>query len=146
MFPLWPCLAIAEVLSAGTSGSGCLLLAAELLSEFQVVVSYPISTISKYQTIKGDIGRTIISLVTEKSKSTVSFGMFFPTCQVRVVRFYVSLLFSFSSFSSSSLSSPPSSSSSINWDPLSSVWRAGPQWQLGSSEFSVACWTSTAIL
>ena len=65
----------------------------------------------------------------------------FPTCQVRVVRFYVSLLFSFSSSSS-----PPSSSSSINWDPLSSVWRAGPQWQLGSSEFSVACWTSTAIL
>ena len=70
------------------------------------------------------------------------WNMFFPTCQVRVVRFYVSL---FSSFSSSS-SSPPSSSSSINWDPLSSVWRAGPQWQLGSSEFSVACWTSTAIL
>ena len=69
------------------------------------------------------------------------FRCFFPTCQVRVVRFYVSLLFSFSSSSS-----PPSSSSSINWDPLSSVWRAGPQWQLGSSEFSVACWTSTAIL
>ena len=64
----------------------------------------------------------------------------FPTCQVRVVRFYVSLLFSFSSSSS-----PPSSSSSINWDPLSSVWRAGPQWQLGSSEFSVACRTTTAI-
>ena len=66
--------------------------------------------------------------------------VYFPTCQVRVVRFYVSLLFSFSSSSS-----PPSSSSSINWDPLSSVWRAGPQWQLGSSEFSVACRTTTAI-
>ena len=63
---------------------------------------------------------------------------------MRVVRFYVSLFFSFSSFSSSSLSSPPSSFSSINWDPLCSVWRAGPQWQLGSSQFSVACWTAIA--
>ena len=66
---------------------------------------------------------------------------------MRVVRFYVSLFFSFSfffSFSSSSLSSPPSSFSSINWDPLCSVWRAGPQWQLGSSQFSVACWTPNA--
>ena len=78
-------------------------------------------------------------------------GKFFPTCQVRVVRFYVSLFFSFFSFfsfffsfSSSSLSSPPSSFSSINWDPLCSVWRAGPQWQLGSSQFSVACWTPNA--
>ena len=68
---------------------------------------------------------------------------------MRVVRFYVSLFssffffFSFSS-SSSSLSSPPSSFSSINWDPLCSVWRAGPQWQLGSSQFSVACWTAMA--
>ena len=76
--------------------------------------------------------------------------MLFPTCQVRVFRFYVSLFFSFSfSFSfffsfSSSLSSPPSSFSSINWDPLCSVWRAGPQWQLGSSQFSVACWTPNA--
>ena len=67
---------------------------------------------------------------------------------MRVVRFYVSLFFSFFSFffsfSSSSLSSPPSSFSSINWDPLCSVWRAGPQWQLGSSQFSVACWTPNA--
>ena len=46
----------------------------------------------------------------------------------------------------SSSSSCPSSSSSINWDSLCSVWRAGPQWQLGSSQFSVACWTPTAIL
>ena len=78
----------------------------------------------------------------------VCFFSFFPTCQVRVVRFYVSLFFSFFSFffsfSSSSLSSPPSSFSSINWDPLCSVWRAGPQWQLGSSQFSVACWTPIA--
>ena len=27
---------------------------------------------------------------------------------------------------------------------LCSVWRAGPQWQLGSSQFSVACWTPNA--
>ena len=47
--------------------------------------------------------------------------------------------------SSSSSPSSPSSFSSINWDPLCSVWRAGPQWQLGSSEFSVACRTTTAI-
>ena len=87
-----------------------------------------------------------------QQRSTWWFQIFFPTCQVRVVRFYVSLFssfffffFSFSS-SSSSLSSPPSSFSSINWDPLCSVWRAGPQWQLGSSQFSVACWTPTAIL
>ena len=32
----------------------------------------------------------------------------------------------------------------LNWDPLSSVWRAGPQPR--SYEFSVACRTSTAIL
>ena len=79
----------------------------------------------------------------KKNSPRENYKGFFPTCQVRVVRFYVSLLFSFfSSFSSSS--SPPSSSSSINWDPLCSVWRAGPQWQLGSSQFSVACWTPIA--
>ena len=84
-----------------------------------------------------------------RPKDWVVVSIFFPTCQVRVVRFYVSLLFSSSFFSSfSSSSSPPSSSSSINWDPLCSVWRAGSQWQLGSSEFSVACWTpiTTGIL
>ena len=32
----------------------------------------------------------------------------------------------------------------LNCDPLSSVWHAGPQ--LRSCEFSVACWTPTAIL
>ena len=50
---------------------------------------------------------------------------FFPTCQVRVVRFYVS-------------TGPPSSSSSF-----SSSCRPP---QLRSCEFSVACWTPTAIL
>ena len=66
---------------------------------------------------------------------------FFPTCQVRVVRFYVSL-FSFSDVFSSLLSS--SSSSDLNCDPVSSVWRAGLQ--LRAREFSVACRTPTAIL
>ena len=61
----------------------------------------------------------------------------FPTCQVRVVRFYVSL------FSSSSRTPPPPPSSSCR-DPVSSVWHAGPQPR--SCEFSVACRTSTAIL
>ena len=84
---------------------------------------------------------------------------FFPTCQVRVVRFYVSLF----SFSSSSFSSSFSSSSSsscrppppailwvqcgvldLNCDPVSSVWHAGPQPR--SCEVSVACRTPTAIL
>ena len=87
---------------------------------------------------------------------------YFPTCQVRVVRFYVSL---FSSFSSSS--SPPRrlpspcpvailcvqcGMSDLNCDPVSSVWRAGLQpdpvsavWRSGpqprSCVFSVACRT-----
>ena len=70
------------------------------------------------------------------------FSMFFPTCQVRVVSFYVSL-FSSSSRTPSPPSPPPSSSSSCR-DPVSSVWHAGPQPR--SCEFSVACRTSTAIL
>ena len=65
--------------------------------------------------------------------------LFFPTCQVRVVWFYVSHFSSFFSFSFSS-----SSSSSFSCDHVSSVWRAGPQPRL--CEFSVACRTSTAIL
>ena len=67
--------------------------------------------------------------------------MLFPTCQVRVVRFYVSL-FSFSFLSSSSFSSSSSSSSDLNHDLVSSVWHAGPQPR--SCEFSVACRTPTA--
>ena len=86
---------------------------------------------------------------------------FFPTCQVRVVRFYVS--------TGPPPSSPPSPAPppprrhppphcpsvmrflwiqcdvpDLNRDPVSSVWRAGPQPR--SCEFSVACRTSTAIL
>ena len=71
----------------------------------------------------------------------ISVGLgFFPTCQVRVVRFYVSLFSSSSSFFSSA-----SSSVSLSCcDSVCSVWHVGPQ--LRSCEFSVACWTSTAIL
>ena len=66
---------------------------------------------------------------------------YFPTCQVRVVRFYVSLF----SFSFSSASSSASSSVTLSCrDSVSSVWHAGPQPR--SCEFSVACWTPTAIL
>ena len=78
--------------------------------------------------------------------------VFFPTCQVRVVRFYVSclllprpppLLLSSSSSSSSlsSLSSLSSSSSSSNCDPRSTVFSAGPQPR--PSTPSVPCRTST---
>ena len=85
--------------------------------------------------------------------------MFFPTCQVRVVRFYVSHFSSssssFSSFSFSSCRPPPRRiSTAILWvqcgvldpncDHASSVWRAGPQPR--SCEFSVACRTPTAIM
>ena len=58
-------------------------------------------------------------------KALASLGSLFPTCQVRVVRFYVSLFSSSSSSSSFSSCRPP---------------------QLRSCEFSVACRTSTAIL
>ena len=67
---------------------------------------------------------------------------FFPTCQVRVVRFYVSLFSSSSSSSASSSASSSVSLSDLNHDLVSSVWRVGPQ--PGSCEFSVACRTSTA--
>ena len=68
---------------------------------------------------------------------------YFPTCQVRVVRFYVSL-FSSSASASSSSSSASSSVSLSCRDSVSSVWRAGPQPR--SCECSVACRTPTAIL
>ena len=78
----------------------------------------------------------------EKAKWKTFQSHFFPTCQVRVVRFYVSL---FSSFSCTPvlLLPPPSSSSSCR-DPVSSVWRAGLQPR--AREFSVACRTPTAIM
>ena len=84
----------------------------------------------------------------------------FPTCQVRVVRFYVSclllppassllLLLSSSSSSSSlsslsSLSSSSSSSSLLNCDPRSTVFSAGPQPR--PSTPSVPCRTSTTTI
>ena len=69
---------------------------------------------------------------------------FFPTCQVRVVRFCASL------FSSSSFASPAASLSEwlidlcgrLNHDLVCSVWRAEPQPR--ARVFSVACRTSTA--
>ena len=95
-------------------------------------------------------------------KSAISAASFsctlFPTCQVRVVRFYVSHFSSsfsaFSSFSFSSCRPPPGRiSTAILWvqcgvldpnrDPASAVWRAGPQPR--SCEFSVACRTPTVI-
>ena len=74
---------------------------------------------------------------------------FFPTCQVRVVRFYVScrLLLpppASSSSSSSSLSSSSSSLSSSNCDPRSTVFSAGPQPR--PSKPSVPCRTSTTTI
>ena len=58
---------------------------------------------------------------------------FFPTCQVRVVRFYINSR-SFSSFSSSS-------SPDLNYDDHSRVFAAGPQPR--PSTPSVRCRTST---
>ena len=70
-------------------------------------------------------------------KKRLLCSQFFPTCQVRVVRFYVSLSFS-SSFSSSSFSSSSSSS------PPLLLSCAGPQRR--SCVCSVPRRTSTAIL
>ena len=83
------------------------------------------------------------------------FLLFFPTCQVRVVRFYVSCLpppsafrllppASSSSSSSSSLSFSSSSSSSSNRDPRSTLFGAGPQPR--PSMLSVPCRTSTTTI
>ena len=94
-----------------------------------------------------------------------SLKHFFPTCQVRVVRFYVSTGPPSSSSSFSSSCRPPqlrSCECSVacrtpaailrvqcgvpdpNRDPASSVWRAGPQPR--SCKFSVASRTPTAIM
>ena len=64
---------------------------------------------------------------------TVVSIWFFPTCQVRVVRFYVN---SRASFSASSASSPD-----LNYDDHSRVFAAGPQPR--PSTPSVRCRTST---
>ena len=70
----------------------------------------------------------------------------FPTCQVRVVRFYVSTgpPPPRRPPPPPSPRPPPPAVVLLNCDPVSSVWRAGPQPR--SCEFSVACWTPTAIL
>ena len=65
----------------------------------------------------------------------------FPTCQARVVRFYVSLPSSASFFFFSSAPPPPLL---LNGDAVRSVLRAGPQPR--SCEISVPRRTSTAIL
>ena len=79
------------------------------------------------------------------SAQVATWFVLFPTCQVRVVRFYVSLFSSSSSSSSFSSFSSASSSVSLSCrESVCSVWHVGPQ--LRSCEFSVACWTSTAIL
>ena len=96
----------------------------------------PMSTISGGCSVKQLL---IISTVT--FVLFVSKRFFFPTCQVRVARFYVSL---FSSSSASSSASSSVSLSDLNHDLVSSVWRAGPQPR--AREFSVACRTPTAIL
>ena len=75
--------------------------------------------------------------------------VFFPTCQVRVVRFYVSCLPSAPAFRSclSCLPLPPpasSSSSSSNCDPRSTLFGAGPQPR--PSTPSVPCRTSTTTI
>ena len=94
---------------------------------------------------------------TQRSKARVV--VFFPTCQVRVVRFYVSCLLLLSSSPPLLLSSPPllSSSSScstaihaqcalpdLNHDHPRSVCPAGPQPR--PSPPSVPCRTSTASI
>ena len=70
----------------------------------------------------------------------IAYVYYFPTCQVRVGRIlsqHLSFSFSSSSFSLLLLLH-------LFRDPVSSVWRAGPQPR--SCEFSVACRTSTTIL
>ena len=76
----------------------------------------------------------------------------FPTCQVRVVRFYVSCLLLLPPPAASCLVMPPassssslsSSSSSSNCDPRSTVFSAGPQPR--PSPPSVPCRTSTTTI
>ena len=69
-------------------------------------------------------------------------GTFFPTCQVRVVRFYGILCQSLLLLLLLLLFRLLVSLSDLNHDLVSSVWRVGPQPR--AREFSVACRTSTA--
>ena len=71
--------------------------------------------------------------------------LFFPTCQVRVVRFYVSCLRpSAPPAFRLACSSSSSSSSSSNCDPRSTLFGAGPQPR--PSMLSVPCRTSTTTI
>ena len=77
--------------------------------------------------------------------SASEVARYFPTCQVRVVRFYVScLLLLLSSPLLLLSSSSSSSSSSSNCDPRSTVFSVGPQPR--PSMLSVPCRTSTASI
>ena len=99
------------------------------------------------------------------SRKTQSSGWLFPACQVRVVRFYVSLLvlrlflhllfllvvlllrpceFSVACRASTAILWVQCGVPNLNRNRVRSVWRAGPQPQ--SCEVSVACRTSTAIV
>ena len=85
---------------------------------------------------------------------------FFPTCQVRVVRFYVSVLLLFLFLllllfflvvlrrivcqTITAIMRGQCGAPDLNRDHARSVWRAGPQPRL--CEASVACRTSTAIM
>ena len=71
-----------------------------------------------------------------------SLDAFFPTCQVRVVRFYVSI--PPPSPPPPPPSSPPPPPTALRCPSVASMWCAGPQPR--SCEFSVACRTSTTIL
>ena len=77
----------------------------------------------------------------------ISFSFYlllFPTCQVRVVRFYVSCLLVLLLLLLLSSSSSSSSSSLLNCDPRSTVFSAGPQPR--PSTPSVPCRTSTTTI
>ena len=81
-------------------------------------------------------------MTTAGAPSDARHHVLFPTCQVRVVRFYVSCLLLLSSPLLSSSSS--SSSSSSNCDPRSTVFSVGPQPR--PSMLSVPCRTSTTTI
>ena len=95
---------------------------------------------------KSNFGHLFIALCEEiqlilKSKQIV---VFFPTCQVRVVRFYVSCLLLSSSSCSTATLDAQCSLSDLNHDHPRPVFPAGPQPR--PSPPSVPCWTSTTTI